>query len=346
MQTIPEVSPTKWHLAHVTWFLRTISACSPTTPGTGSSTSATTISSIPTTTRPATCTAGPTGVCLSRPTVEEIRKYREHVDAAMLELIEQRADDPDFAFSRGRSVSTTSSKHQEFAAYGHQARAVRQSARTSLLASTDGVGHRRLRVRRRRSSSSSFEGGQFEIGCRRPRLLFSTTRTPRHSVLVADHAIANRPITKRGVSRVHRRRRLSRSGHLALRRFGQESAPKAGNRPHCWSEDMTSEFTLRGWREIDPHSPVCHVSFYEADAFRPPGPAHACPRKPNGKLAAVDTKVHGNLLDSDNLHPVAGPRRGGDRHRDRPTMGATSWEWTASSYDAYPGFRTARRVAR
>ena len=331
VQTIPEVSPTKWHLAHVTWFFERFCLLAHDTGY-----------------RPFDeryhhlfnsyyYTAGDMhrradrGL-LSRPTVEEIHRYREHVDAAMLELIGRRADDPDFAFlvtlglnheQQHQELLLTDIKHVLFVnplgpAYLPPSTAWPQSAA----------------VEAKVLEFVEFEGGQFEIGADGQGFCFDN-ETPRHRVLVADHAIANRLITN-GEYREFIDDGGYRDPAIWLSDGWARIREQDWKRPLCWSEDMTREFTLRGWREIDPHSPVCHVSFYEADAFARRAGARL-PTEAEWELAAVDTEVAGNLLDSDNLHPVAGPGAAATGTGIDQLWGDV-WEWTTSSYDAYPGF--------
>ena len=91
-------------------------------------------------------------------------------------------------------------------------------------------------------------------------------------------------------------------------------------------------------RKIDGHEPVCHVSYYEADAFA----RWAGARLPNEfewEVAASKVKVDGNLLESGRFHPAAA-RIADDVEHPVQVFGDV-WEWTASSYLPYPGFKPA-----
>ena len=102
-------------------------------------------------------------------------------------------------------------------------------------------------------------------------------------------------------------------------------------RPLYWSQDLEQEYTLAGWRPIDPNAPVTHVSFYEADAYARAFGSRL-PSEVEWELAAAQQKVTGNLLDAGYLHPIAaGP--------DQSQLFGDVWEWTATAYGPYPGFR-------
>ena len=102
-----------------------------------------------------------------------------------------------------------------------------------------------------------------------------------------------------------------------------------------------SEFTLHGERPLALSSPVCHLSFYEADAYarwagaRLPTEAeweHAARRVP------LPDEADCNLLAAGRLHPAAAPY---DGHGRPAQMIGDVWEWTGSAYAPYPGYRPA-----
>ena len=100
------------------------------------------------------------------------------------------------------------------------------------------------------------------------------------------------------------------------------------NRPLYWDEGLDTEFTLTGQREIDPHAPVSHVSYYEADAYVRWAGARL-PTEFEWELAATQAAQDGNLLESGYLHPVPG---------SHDQFFGDVWEWTSSAYAPYPGF--------
>jgi ergothioneine biosynthesis protein EgtB len=108
------------------------------------------------------------------------------------------------------------------------------------------------------------------------------------------------------------------------------------SRPLYWNEDLESEFTLSGVQPIEDHAPVCHVSFYEADAFARWAGARL-PLESEWESAAQELTVEGNFADADALRPLSA-------RCDADTllqMFGDVWEWTSSPYVAYPGYRPA-----
>ena len=94
-------------------------------------------------------------------------------------------------------------------------------------------------------------------------------------------------------------------------------------------------FTLHGESSVDPNTPVCHVSFYEADAYARWANARL-PSEAEWEIAAGRTPVEGNFVESGALHPLA-PREQSAEGALAQAFGDV-WEWTRSDYGPYPGF--------
>lgn len=328
VQTIPEVSPTKWHLAHVTWFFERFCLLEH-VPG-----------YAPVDERyhylfnSYYYTVGemyrrPQRGLLSRPTVAEIRDYRARVDDAMRRLIAERGDDPSLAFLVELGLNHEQ-QHQEL---------LLTDIKHVFFSNPLGPAYADLPESRSEATDLAFvrrPGGLLEIGATGDAFCFDN-ETPRHQVLVHDHALANRLVTNAEYREFiddggYRRPELWLSDGWALIRA------EGWERPLCWSEDLDREFTLGGWRPIDPHAPVCHVSYYEAEAFARWVGARL-PTEAEWELAAARQPVAGNLLDQGRLHPAAcSSSPASEPAAPLHQLYGDVWEWTATPYGPYPGF--------
>ena len=126
--------------------------------------------------------------------------------------------------------------------------------------------------------------------------------TPRHRTLLQPHAIANRLVTNAEYLAFVREGGYREPGLVAVRRLG-DGAGEGWQHPLYWQEDLASEFTLAGLRPLDPEEPVCHLSYFEADAFA----RWAGARLPTEAEweSGGDVAHRGNLQDSGRFHPQA-----------------------------------------
>ena len=320
VQSMPDVSPTKWHLAHVTWFFERF-----------------VLEHFVKTYRRfnerydflfnsyyfsiGQMHARPERGLLSRPTLAEILDYRAHVDAAMLDLLSKR-DDSAIA-QRVVLGLNHEQQHQELLltdikhVFSRNPLRPAVSDKLKTPATSD-------------PGSIDFIAGKIgiqEIGANGLGFAFDN-ETPRHDALLHEHRIGNRLVTNGEFREFVTDGGYSDSnlwlsdGWAAIREHGWQ-------RPLYWSEDLESEFTLGGPRDLNLHAPVCHVSYYEADAFARWAGARL-PTEFEWESAASAEAPAGNLMDSNYWQPV--PADG------RTQFFGDVWEWTASAYLPYPGF--------
>jgi ergothioneine biosynthesis protein EgtB len=331
VQPCLEASPTKWHLGHTTWFFEhfvlvahaqryrpvddryerlfnsyyyTVGQMHP---------------------------RAQRGV-LSRPTVAQIHDYRSRIDDAVLELLESRPDDEVLAAVVELGLNHEQ-QHQEL---------LLTDAKQVLFANPLEVEYRAGAAppRARHSVVLEFKlqpAGFVEIGAATSAFAFDNER-PRHREWLESHALANRLVTN-----AEYREFIRANGYttpaLWLADGWTAVCDRGWNRPLCWSADLEREYTLAGWRPLDDHAPVCHVSFYEAAAFAAWAGARLPTEAEWEAAAAAVAPVQGNLLDTGWLHPASATALTfASAPRFQQCWGDV-WEWCASAYRPYPRFR-------
>ncbi len=321
VQSMPDVSPTKWHLAHVTWFFERF-VLEP-----GLRDYARFDDHYHYLFNSYYYTAGqmharPKRGLLSRPTLTQVLDYRSYVDTAMQQLLQTGAADEHTIKVIAIGLNHEQ-QHQELLltdikhvfSCNPLRPPVSQSLDTATAAEVTAY------------SFSKGDAGIHSIGSTGSGFAFDN-ESPRHNALIHDHRIGDRLVTNREY------REFIRDGgydncELWLSDGWATINERGWRRPLYWDEALEKEFTLGGDKEIDDNAPVCHVSFYEADAFARWAGARL-PTEFEWEHAAEQHSVDGNLMESNHWHPIAaaGPQFFGD-----------VWEWTSSSYAPYPGFR-------
>ena len=317
VQSMPDVSPTKWHLAHVTWFFERF-VLVPHVDG-----------YEPFDERyhylfnSYYYTAGqmharPRRGLLTRPTVAEVLEYRRHVDAAVLRRLEDDVDEDLVVLGlnheqQHQELMLTDIKHvlscsplQPAAHPGLQMPPALQPAPLTFTTGATGI---------------------HEIGYAGDGFCFDN-ETPRHATLLHPHAIGSRLITN-GEYREFIRDGGYDTSELWLSDGWATVSERNWRRPLYWDESLDSEFTLGGVRELDINAPVTHVSYYEADAFARWAGARL-PTEAEWEVAARGQASDGNFVESGFWQPVAD---------NNSQYFGDVWEWTSSAYAPYPGFK-------
>ncbi|QJW95530.1 ergothioneine biosynthesis protein EgtB [Frigoriglobus tundricola] len=325
LQSMPDCSPPKWHLAHTTWFFETfvLSAHAPEFAPFHPK-----FNFLFNSYYDAIGDRWPRAArgLLSRPTVAEVYDYRRAVNAQMFALL-SGADARALAVV-GPLVELGLNHEQQ-----HQELLI-----TDLK---HAFGSNPLRPAyappERRAPSGAAPPPRWERHAPGVRAVGHTgtgfafdNEGPAHSVYVHGFEIAARPVNAGEFLRFvldggYDRPEFWLSDGWAARRREGWAAPLYWER----DDDDWALFTLRGPRPLDPAEPVCHLSYYEADAYARWAGARL-PTEFEWEVAAQTRAPTGHFLDSGNLHPAPGGGFYGD-----------VWVWTASPYGAYPGFRPA-----
>jgi ergothioneine biosynthesis protein EgtB len=319
VQPFPDASPAKWHLAHTSWFFETF-VLRDHAPGYRpfDDRYAFLFNSYYEAEGPRH--ARPRRGMLSRPSLDEIRSYRAHVDEALertfpslspaaLELVELGiSHEQQHQELFLTDILATFAENPLEPAYGELAPPACFAAEPlSWHAGREGI---------------------VEIGAADAGFAFDSER-PRHRVFLSAHEIANRRVSNR-----EWRQFIDAGGYRTPTLWLSEGwdwvQREQVSAPLYWRDEAT-EFTLAGRREIDWAAPVSHVSFYEADAFARWAGARLPTECESEDFAASADPTIGNQLDG--AGPVL-PRPGGGMFGD-------VWEWTQSAFASYPGFAPA-----
>jgi ergothioneine biosynthesis protein EgtB len=325
IQSMPDVSPPKWHLAHTTWFFETF-LLTPYLPGypvfhpqfgylfnsyyeaVGD--------------RHPRAERG----LLSRPTVAEVYAYRAHVDRSMQDLLTTTAS-PDLA-----TLVTLGLHHEQ----QHQELLLTDIKHILALNPLRPVYRSDLITPNPPAKPLQwleYPGGLVEIGHHGDEFAFDN-ELPRHKTYLQDYKLADRLVTNGEYLEFIQAGGYQQSAHWLS--AGWSTVQTAMWQAPLYWEQIDGDWwvmTLGGLRRVDEHEPVCHVSFYEADAYAS-WRGQRLPTEAEWEVATTGVDLTGNFLDRDRLHPLPCPVA-------RDQFFGDVWEWTQSAYLPYPGFKIA-----
>jgi ergothioneine biosynthesis protein EgtB len=326
VQSMPDVSPTKWHRAHTTWFFETfllvpsLAGYQPFHPefgylfnsyyeGVGA--------------RHPRSERG----LLSRPGIDDIAEYRSYVDEAMTSLLASSL------LPASAPLVELGIQHEQ----QHQELLLMDIKHVlsgnPLLPAYDAV---RLPPPRDAlpTTWTDHPAGTYQIGHAGRGFSFDN-ELPRHPVYLGPFSLADQTVTCGEWQAFiddggYRRPELWLSDGWALLQS------EGWGCPLYWTamDGGWHEFTLGGLTPVNPAQPVCHVSYYEADAYAHWAGARL-PTEAEWEVAVQGRAVEGHFLDQTKLHPA--PRPPGSA----PTPFGDVWQWTSSAYSPYPGFEPA-----
>jgi ergothioneine biosynthesis protein EgtB len=319
IQPFPDASPAKWHLAHTTWFFETfvlrdhVSGYRPFDERWAYLFNSYYEAEGPRHERPRR------GM-LSRPSLDDVRSYRAHVDEALDRALPSLPAEAAQLIELGINHEQ---QHQELFLTDILAAFAENPLEPAYgeLPPPACFAVEPLTFHRGRE-------GVIEIGASGDGFAFDCER-PRHRAFLSSHEIAGRKVTNR-----EWREFIDDGGYRTPTLWlsdGWDWVRRDGiSAPLYWSEDGT-EFTLGGRREIDGAAPVAHVSHFEADAYaRWAGARLPTEAEWEDFAASADPKL-GNQLDEAG---AVAPGPGGGLFGD-------VWEWTQSAFSPYPGFAPA-----
>ncbi len=332
LQAMANTSPPKWHLAHTTWFFETF-VLKPDNPGYEPW-------------HPAfehlfnsyyngigTPFPRPQRGLLSRPTVEEVIAYRQTIDDRVLKLLESGHETDAECLRRIELGLHHEQQHQEL---------LLTDLKYSFHVNPLLPAYRRQTDRPRPTNTKKanawveVDRRLVTLGATGDRFCFDN-ETPRHRHYLQPFALATTLVTNGDFLAFmtdggYRRPELWLADGWDLVRQQGWHAPLYWRR----QEGNWYCYTLSGLRSMTPDQPVCHLSYYEADAYARWAGARL-PTEGEWETVAADLPVVGNFIDSGQLHPQPADSAGDTLCQ----LFGDVWEWTASSYSPYPGFQPA-----
>lgn len=333
IQSMEDVSPPKWHLAHTTWFFETFvlqphcklyHVFHPLFHHLFNSYYQALGNPYPRVRRGQ----------LSRPTVETVYEYRHYVDAYLISFLEQASQDKvqDLA-----AIITLGLQHEQ----QHQ-ELLLMDVKYNFSLDPNFPAFLTQVVRNKDSLYSGLhfqehEGGITEIGHLDSTFCFDN-ELPRHQTLLQPFALATRLVTNAEyIEFIEAGAYQSPQGWLAdawdtIQKNGWEA-------PLYWKKINKDwyAFTLGGLKKLDPHEPVSHVSYYEAEAY-----AAWCgcrlPTEAEWEYHAskMNRAVNNNFLEAGIFHPLAVAEK---KPKMMQQLFGDVWEWTGSAYTPYPGYQ-------
>ncbi|MBT9458131.1 MAG: ergothioneine biosynthesis protein EgtB [Burkholderiaceae bacterium] len=306
VQSMPDASPVKWHLAHTSWFFETV-VLRPHLPGyeVFDPAFAQLFNSYYVSLGPRH--PRPQRGLLTRPSLQQVLDYRAHVDAAIARLLHQGGSDAMQLLELGLHHEQ---QHQELLLTD----AKHLFSLSPLLPAWGDAGPHPAADAERSGGWSTFTSQEALIGHAGNGFAFDN-ETPRHPVLLQPYALAD-DLVSCGEYLAFINDGGYRRPELWLSDGWATVTAQDWQAPLYWNLDDAQRptvFTLAGERALDPATPVCHLSFYEAAAYAE-WAGHRLPTEFEWESAANQSKAL------------------------RQVFGAV-WQWTRSSYDPYPGFR-------
>ena len=327
LQSMPDCSPAKWHLAHTSWFFETF-VLEPALAGYQPFNPAFRVLFNSYYQTVGEQYSRPRRALLTRPSLDEVKRYRRHVDEHMMALLEKTSLSVELAAIMELGLHHEQ-QHQELILtdlkHLFSFNPLHPAYQTRTFAAS---------VATKPMEWTSYEAGLTSIGHDGAGFAFDN-EGPRHRVYLQPYRLASRVITN--------------AEFVAFIDAG------GYDRPEYWLSDGWNKIRAEGWRHplywerrdghwhthslngflpLNPNEPACHISYYEADAYARFAGARL-PTEMEWEHAAERIAPAGNFAESGRFHPASLGANGGGVQQ----LYGDVWEWTASSYSPYPGFK-------
>ncbi|HST31028.1 MAG TPA: ergothioneine biosynthesis protein EgtB [Chthoniobacterales bacterium] len=332
VQSMPDISPAKWHLAHTTWFFETF-ILKKWVPGYRDAVPEYAYLFNSYYNAAGTMHRRDLRGLISRPTVEQTKKYRASVESDVNDLIEG-ADEK--LFREIEPVLTLGIHHEQ----QHQELLITDIKHVFAQNPLYPV----FQTRKTETEAANVPAVKFvefgeatiEVGHNGNGFCYDNEQ-PNHRALVLPFSLANRLVTNREYLRFIADSGYSRS-ELWLSLGWMTVNEQNWRAPFYWiaRDGEWWNFTLSGLRKVDLNEPITHLSYFEADAYANWAGARL-PTEFEWERAAANVQMDGNFVETERFHPAALDRAPADG--EFAQMFGDVWEWTRSSYSPYPGYR-------
>lgn len=338
VQPITDVSPAKWHLGHVTWFFERVI-----------------LNDFQKNYKPynenyyyifnsyyntyGARVPRPTRGFLSRPTVDEVIKYRKEIDKRTIDFIE-KADDKLYSTIEKLVIVGLNheQQHQELffmdIKYSFWVNPLKPALREKVS--------EYKKAKNFEAKFVKFEGGVKEIGYAGDKFAYDN-ETPKHKIYLNDYELMNRLVTNKEYLEFMEDKGYETPEYWLSDGWDwvQQNNIDA---PSYWDKVKGNwfVFTLNGFKPLVLDEPVSHVSHFEANAFAKWKKARL-PTEAEWENAAIESnasKDTGNFLENNFYHPT--PVREEDSNSKLSQMIGDLWEWTESNYLPYPGYKVEK----
>lgn len=329
VQSMPDVSPTKWHLAHTSWFFeafvlsKSINKYRSLHPQYNFLFNSYYVQVGDRHSRPKR------GL-ISRPTVDEVYEYREYVDKHMLRLFKTLDDKK---FSKIAEVIEIGIHHEQ----QHQELIV-TDIKHVLSENPLFPTYKKSNENKKSKGAAEhkwveFEGGIHTIGNEGDSFGYDN-EFPLHKTYVEPFSLSSGLVTNGEFMEFINDGGYSKA-ELWLSDGWNTVTSNSWEAPLYWIKNgkRWDIFTMGGLKKIDLSQPVCHLSFYEAEAFAR-WAGGRLPSEFEWEIASKGQNIEGNFVDNGNFHPVAAASSNGTIRQ----MYGDVWEWTRSPYTPYPGY--------
>ena len=332
VQSMPDVSPTKWHLAHTTWFFETF-VVKPYVPGYKAD--------VPEYAYLFNSYYNAAGDMhrrdlrglISRPTVAEAKRYRAQIDECVTQLL-GTADEGQLA--ELETLITLGCHHEQ----QHQELLltdIKHVFAQNPLYPVYQPALESITVRPHSPQFIEFDEAIVTIGHDGGGFAYDN-ESPPHRALVGPFSLAARPVTNGEYKAFIEAGGYTRSQYWLSLGWTtvQEQRWEA---PLYWvkRDGEWFHYTLGGFRRVNDSEPVTHVSYFEADAYANWDGARL-PTEFEWERASASVPIEGNFVDVRRFHPAAAHA---SNNGTLQQMFGDVWEWTRSSYSPYPGYRAA-----